>query len=142
MRGPASPGPEASPYPLDAPVTRVAVRLRRGRRRGTLCCVEELRREELRRLALWLSRRREVDEAVAHLTAYGPAASDRVHAHLDALKQLLAAEQDAFRALDAAAPRVGQLPLPTVVDDLAEPSDDGPGGTVHSLLAARTRRLS
>lgn len=104
--------------------------------------MEELRREELRRLALWLSRRRAVDEAIAHLTAYGPAASDRVHTHLEALKQLLAAEQDAFSALDAAAPPVGQLPLPTVVGDLVDLPDAGAGGTVHSLFAARTRRLS
>ena len=104
--------------------------------------MDESRREELRRLALWLARRREVDEAVAHLTAYGPAASERVHSHLDALKQLLAAEQEAFRALDLAAPRVSQLPLPTVVDDLVEEPADEPGATVHSLLAARTRRLS
>ena len=101
--------------------------------------MEESRREELRRLALWLARRREVDEAIAHLTAYGPAASERVHAHLDALRTLLAGEQEAFAAVAAAAPRVAQTPLPPALDepDLA----DLQGATVHSLSAAR-RRLS
>ena len=86
-------------------------------------------------MALWLSRRRAVDEAVEHLTAYGPAASDRVHAHLDALRALLRAEQDAFAALEAAAPAVPQSALPDVVED-----GELPGATVHSLLAARQRR--
>jgi 2-C-methyl-D-erythritol 4-phosphate cytidylyltransferase len=97
--------------------------------------VEEARREELRRLALWLSRRRQVDEAVEHLTAYGPAASERVHSHLDALKALLAAEQDAFRALDAAAPAVPQAPLPATYE-----AQESEGATIHSLAARR--RLS
>lgn len=97
--------------------------------------MEEARREELRRLALWLSRRRQVDEAVEFLTAYGPAASERVHSHLDALRDLLSAEQDAFEALEAAAPVVAQASLPA--------SYEWPGtedATVHSLAARR--RLS
>ncbi len=97
--------------------------------------MEEAQREELRRLALWLSRRRQVDEAVEHLTAYGPAASQRVNSHLDALRALLAAEQDAFRAIEAAAPAVVQAPLPATYE---APETDG--ATVHSL--ADHRRLS
>lgn len=88
-------------------------------------------RDDLRRLAVWLSRRREVDEAVAQLTHYGPAASDRVHSHLAALRQLLVLEAEAFSALEAAAPDVPQLPLPSAVS-----SDD----TVVSIDAGRLRR--
>ena len=103
--------------------------------------MEDTDRDELRRLALWLSRRRAVDEAVAVLTAYGPAASDRVHAHLDALTALLATEREAFDAICAAAPRRAQLPLPeSLPDSLGEPS--GRGATVHSIGAARDRHLS
>lgn len=98
--------------------------------------MDDARREELRRLALWLSRRRAVDEAVEHLTANGPAASERVHGHLDALRALLDAEREAFAALEAAAPRVPQSPLPETVE---EPPATG---NVHSLRAARSRRLS
>lgn len=110
------------------------VLLRTGARRGTVAGVEDLRREELRRLALWLSRRREVDEAVERLTAYGPAASQQVHCHLDALRVLLSAEHTAFEAMAAAAPPVTQAPLPTSVD----PDLTGVA-TVHSLAAARRR---
>ena len=92
-------------------------------------------RDELRRLALWLSRRRAVDEAVEILTAYGPAAADRVHSHLAALQSLLALEQEAFSALAAAAPDVPQSPLPGTVE-AALPAR---GATVHSLAAARRR---
>ena len=99
--------------------------------------MEDTDRDELRRLALWLSRRRAVDEAVAVLTAYGPAASSRVHAHLDALDSLLEAEHEAFAALRAAAPRVAQLPLPDAV-----PEPGRSGATVHSIGAARDRHLS
>lgn len=98
--------------------------------------MEHTDRDELRRLALWLSRRRAVDEAVAVLTAYGPAASGRVHAHLDALGRLLQAEHEAFDAICAAAPRVPQLPLPDVV-----PETTRPGATVHVIGAARDRHL-
>jgi hypothetical protein len=116
---------------------RVAVPLRTSPTGGTLRLVEDTHRDDLRRLALWLSRRRAVDEAVAVLTAYGPAASSRVHAHLDALDTLLEAEHEAFGALRAAAPRVTQLPLPDTVPESARP-----GATVHSIGAARGRHLS
>ncbi len=88
-------------------------------------------REDLRRLAVWLARRRAVDEAVAHLTHYGPAASERVHTHLSALRQLLEAEAEAFAALAAAAPDVEQRALPTEAE-----LDD----TVVSLSSERSRR--
>ncbi len=116
---------------------RVRVPLRASPSGGTLRPVEETDRDELRRLALWLSRRRAVDEAVAALTAYGPAASGRVHAHLDALGTLLAAEHEAFDAICATAPRVPQLPLPDAAPELTRP-----GATVHSIGAARDRHLS
>lgn len=96
--------------------------------------MEDRERDELRRLATWLSRRRDVDEAVAGLTAYGPAAGDRVSSHLDALKQLLAAEQEAFAAVEAAAPRRPQSPLPSY-PDTSPPAI----ATVHSLVRARAR---
>lgn len=96
--------------------------------------MEDVRREELRRLALWLARRRDVDEVVERLTAYGPAASERVHTHLDALKALLDAEHEAFAALEREAPRVAQAPLPP-------PLEPVPGGaTVHSMAEARRRQ--
>ena len=101
--------------------------------------MEDTDRDELRRLALWLSRRRAVDEAVAVLTAYGPAASNRVHAHLDALRSLLEAEREAFDAICAVAPRVPQLPLPDLV---ARPVAGHRDATVHSIGAARDRHLS
>ena len=101
--------------------------------------MEHTDRDELRRLALWLSRRRAVDEAVAVLTAYGPAASDRVHTHLDALRLLLEQERDAFDALSAAAPLVQQLPLPEVVAGRAVLGAAGRGATVHSIGAASDR---
>jgi len=91
-------------------------------------------RDELRRLALWLSRRRAVDEAVELLTAYGPAASDRVHSHLDALRHLLRLEHEAFVAVEAAAPAVAQSPLPETLETSLAGS-----ATVHSLSAARGR---
>jgi hypothetical protein len=102
--------------------------------------VEHSERDELRRLALWLSRRRTVDEAVSILTAYGPAAGDRVHAHLDALRTLLALEREAFEGLCAAAPRVPQLPLPDLVDRTLVL--ERPDATVHPIGAARDRHLS
>lgn len=89
-------------------------------------------REDLRRLALWLARRRAVDEVVAQLTHYGPAATERVHQHLSALRQLLALETEAFAVLVKSAPVVPQLPLPPVLPD--------GGDTVISLNAARSRR--
>lgn len=96
-------------------------------------------REHLRRLALWLSRRRAVDEAVGVLTAYGPAASDRVHSHLDALRTLLEQEREAFEGVCAAAPAVSQLPLPDVVGHAMSLDLSGPDATVHSIGAARDR---
>lgn len=119
--------------------TEVGVPLRSGPLGRHAACVEHTDRDELRRLALWLSRRRAVDEAVAVLTAYGPAASDRVHTHLDALRLLLEQERDAFDALSAAAPLVQQLPLPEVVTGRAVPGAAGRGATVHSIGAARDR---
>ena len=99
--------------------------------------MEDTDREQLRRLALWLSRRRAVDEAVGVLTAYGPAASDRVHAHLDALRSMLDLEREAFEAVCAAAPRVSQLPMPDVVGIAL--GAGRPDATVHSIGAARDR---
>jgi len=105
--------------------------------------VEHTDREELRRLALWLSRRRAVDEAVAVLTAYGPAASGRVHSHLDALRTLLAAEREAFEALSASAPLVPQLPLPELVEEqVMLDGHASRSATVHSIGAARQRHLT
>ena len=99
--------------------------------------MDDAEREELRRLALWLSRRRAVDEALEMLTGYGPMASERVHRHLEALKQLLVSEQEAFDALAAAAPVVPQSPLPALLERPRRAD-----ATVHSLSAARGRHLT
>lgn len=99
--------------------------------------MEPTERDDLRRLALWLSRRRAVDEAVQTLTAYGPAACDRVHSHLDALRALLVLEREAFAALEAAAPAVPQIPLPAVLEAQARPD-----AKVLSLVDARERHLT
>ena len=104
--------------------------------------MDDTDRDELRRLALWLSRRRAVDEAVSLLTAYGPAAGDRVHAHLDALRVLLDQEQHAFDAVCAAAPRVPQLPLPDLVARSVVREGARGEATVHSIGAARDRHLT
>ena len=96
--------------------------------------MDDRERDELRRLALWLSRRRAVDEALELLTASGPAATHRVHTHLDSLRLLLAAEQEAFAAVEAAAPVVPQAPLPALLERSVRS-----GATVHSLGAARER---
>ena len=103
--------------------------------------MEDTDRDELRRLALWLSRRRAVDEAVSVLTAYGPAASDRIHTHLDALGLLLDAEREAFDAIRTHAPSVAQLPLPELVDGhlVLEGRADA---TVHTIGLARARHLT
>ena len=103
--------------------------------------MEHTDRDELRRLALWLSRRRAVDEAIGVLTAYGPAASDRVHTHLDALGCLLDAEREAFEAIRAHAPLVTQLPLPDQVEGHVA-LEGRADATVHSIGAARDRHLS
>ncbi len=81
---------------------------------------------------MWLACRRDANEAVAHLTRYGPAASDQVAAHLVGLKALLAVEHEAFTAFEAGAGDVPQRPLTT-----AEPLR----ASVHSLQEARDRRL-
>jgi len=99
--------------------------------------VEQTERDELRRLALWLSRRRAVDEALQLLTASGPVACERVHSHLDALRTLLAAEQDAFAAVERAAPVVPQAPLPALLERPGRSS-----ATVHTLGAVRERHSS
>jgi hypothetical protein len=91
--------------------------------------------DDLRRLAGWLARRREVDEAVEALTAYGPAASERVAASLVALTGLLDAEREAFRRYAAAAPLLPQRPLPTTV----EAPEEGLAA-VRSLDLARLQR--
>ena len=129
---------------LQEPSQESAFRCAAAPRTGTLRSVDhtDTDRDELRRLALWLSRRRAVDEAVAVLTAYGPAASDRVHAHLDALRSLLTAEGEAFEAICAAAPGVSQLPLPEVLGHAMVPDGAGGEATVHSIGAARDRHLT
>ena len=82
---------------------------------------------------MWLARRRTVDEAVTRLTHYGPTASERVHTHLAALRELLTLESEAFDALASAAPEVPQLPLPQFgMTDVTE--------TVISLTEERSRR--
>ena len=91
--------------------------------------------DDLRRLAVWLARRREVDELMAVLTQYGPTAAERVAGHLDGLQVLLEAEADAFRRYRAAAPTVSQRPLPIVL-----PQDDVEPVKVHSMAAARVAR--
>ena len=94
--------------------------------------------EDLRRLAVWLARRREVDEVLEALTQYGPTANERVAAHLVALETMLEAEREAYRRYAEAAPQLDQRPLPAV---LPEEADDTPAN-VHSLLAARLVRGS
>lgn len=92
--------------------------------------------DDLRRLALWLARRREVDEMMAVLTQYGPTASERVAAHLDALTALLEGEAEAFRRYAQGAPDVPQRPLPALL-----PEDDEPvPSNVHSMFSARYGR--
>lgn len=94
--------------------------------------------DDLRRLAVWLARRREVDEMMAVLTQYGPTASERVATHLDALKDLLEAEAEAFRRYAQGAPELPQKALPVLVlEDEAEA-----GSNVHSLFAARYGRVA
>lgn len=93
--------------------------------------MDETEREQLRRLAVWMASRREVDEALAVLTRYGPRASEQVAAHLSALRHLLALEADAFSAVEAGAVPSAQKPLP-----ITEPLR----ATVHSLQSARERR--
>ena len=94
--------------------------------------------EDLRRLAVWLARRREVDEVLEALTQYGPTANERVASHLAALDVMLEAEREAYRRYAESAPQVSQRPLPAVLPDA---EDDAPAN-VHSLLAARLVRGS
>ena len=94
--------------------------------------------DDLRRLAVWLARRREVDEMLEALTQYGPTANERVAAHLAALEVMLEAERDAYRRYAEAAPKLDQRPLPAVLPE--EPEDAQ--ANVHSLLAARLVRGS
>ena len=93
--------------------------------------------DDLRRLAVWLARRREVDEMMAVLTQYGPTANDRVASHLEALEALLGAETEAFTRYKQGAPRLPQKPLPVV---LPEDEDDEQPTNVHSLAMARLVR--
>lgn len=92
--------------------------------------------DDLRRLAGWLTRRREVDEMMAVLTQYGPTASERVASHLQALQVLLEAEQDAFARYAEGAPLLPQKPLPAV---LPEDEDELPPN-VHSMFTPRLVR--
>lgn len=55
-------------------------------------------RTELRALALWHTRRRAVDDALAPLLAYGPVAVDRVAERLPEVRSLVAEEWAAFEA--------------------------------------------
>lgn len=94
--------------------------------------------EDLRRLAVWLARRREVDEVLEVLTQYGPTANDRVARHLEALEVMLEAEREAFRRYAEGAPKLVQKPLPAVLP--GEP--EMPSANVHSLIEARMVRGS
>ena len=94
--------------------------------------------DDLRRLAVWLARRREVDEMMAILTQYGPTAGERVAADLDALQALLDAEAESFGRYRQGAPVLPQKPLPTVL-----PADgQDPTASIHYLAAARRERRS
>ena len=88
--------------------------------------------DDLRRLAVWLARRREVDEMMAVLTQYGPTANERVASHLSALSAMLDAEREAFDRYSEGAPVLAQKPLPAL---LPEDEEDPPN--VASLFAAR-----
>ena len=101
-----------------------------------MCCVADPSHDDLRRLAVWLARRREVDEMMAVLTQYGPTASERVASHLRALEVLLEAEQEAFARYSRGAPDLPQKPLPAV---LPEDEDEVPSN-VHSMFAPRLVR--
>jgi len=92
--------------------------------------------DDLRRLAVWLARRREVDEMMAILTQYGPTAGERVAGHLDALQALLDAEAESFGRYRQGAPVLPQKPLPTVVSREAQ----DPSASIHYLTARRERR--
>lgn len=94
--------------------------------------------DDLRRLAAWLLRRREVDEVLEVLTRYGPTANERLAGHREALEVMLEAEREAYRRYADAAPRLPQRPLPVVLPD----DTDQPSADVHSLLAARVVRRS
>ena len=94
--------------------------------------------DDLRRLAVWLARRREVDEVLEALTQYGPTANDRVASHLDALEVMLDAEREAYRRYAEEAPELVQKPLPAVLPAEAEEAP----ANVHSLLTARLVRGS
>lgn len=92
----------------------------------------ETEREQLRRLAVWLARRRDVDEAVGQLTRYGPAAIEQVASHLVPLRHLLELETAAFADVQAGSPVRAQVPLPG--------SEPPRTATVHALSSARQRR--
>jgi hypothetical protein len=89
--------------------------------------------DDLRRLAGWLARRREVDEMMAVLTQYGPTAGERVASHLEALRVLLEAEQEAFARYAHGAPELPQKPLPAVLPD----DEEELAPNVHSMFAPR-----
>ena len=92
--------------------------------------------DDLRRLAVWLARRREVDEMMAVLTQYGPTAGERVAGHLDALQALLDAEAESFGRYRQGAPVLPQKPLPTVVSQDAQ----DPSASIHYLAEERRER--
>lgn len=89
--------------------------------------------DDLRRLAVWLARRREVDEMMQVLTQYGPVAGERVASHLRALEVMLEVEQEAFSRYARGAPDLPQKPLPAV---LPEDEADVPSN-VRTLFAPR-----
>ena len=107
------------------------VRLRECPRRLHPPVVEEREREQLRRLAVWVASRRDVDDALAGLTRYGPSANAQVAAHMSALRHLVVIEANAFSAVEAGADTLPQRPLPMSTPLRA---------TVHSLQSARERR--
>ena len=67
-------------------------------RQGSVWSMSPDSRTELRALALWHTRRRNVDELLTPLLEYGPVAVDRVADRLDELATLAAEEVDAFQA--------------------------------------------
>lgn len=91
--------------------------------------------DDLRRLAVWMARRREVDKLVSVLTQYGPTATEQVASHLDALTVMPDVEREAFDRYAAGVPELPQKPLPGV---LSEDEEHPPN--VHPLFTARLAR--
>jgi hypothetical protein len=72
---------------------------------------------------------------MAVLTQYGPAASERVASHLQALTVLLDAEREAFERYAVGAPRLDQRPLPAVLPQVEEEPPN-----VHPMFERRLVR--